>query len=386
MYQRALQAPDHSFFLFGPRGTGKSTWLRQAFPTAHWIDLLDTALYLQLSRNPQLLTERVEALESGRWVVVDEVQRLPILLDQVHDLIARHENRYRFALSGSSARKLKRMDTNLLAGRVVNRSMFPLTSREIGDSFDLERALQFGLLPKVVNEPEHAPDLLRAYALNYLQQEVQQEALVRDLGPFSRFLEVAAIMNGQIVNVASLARDSGVSRPTVQRYFDVLIDTLIGVWVRGWQPRVRIKETSHPKFYFFDCGVIRTLMGREQERVGDLEKGVLFETLVLHELAAADSYQGKSGRISYWRTPSGKEIDFIWSRGDRNIGIEVKSTNTWKSEWSRAMNELIEQGNLVSGFGVYQGKVRLRQGNVLILPFSEFVDALHDETIFAPRM
>jgi len=357
--------------------------LRHAFPRAHWFDLLDTALYLQLSRNPQLLTERVEALESGSWVVVDEVQRLPILLDQVHDLIARHENRYRFALSGSSARKLKRMDTNLLAGRVVNRCMFPLTSREIGVSFDLERALQFGLLPKVVNEPEHAPDLLQAYALNYLQQEVQQEALVRDLGPFSRFLEVAAIMNGQIINVASLARDSGVSRPTVQRYFEVLIDTLIGVWVRGWQPRVRIKETSHPKFYFFDCGVIRTLMGREQERVGDLEKGVLFETLVLHELAAADSYQGKGGRISYWRTPSGKEIDFIWSRGDRNIGIEVKSTNTWKSEWSRATNELIEQGSLVSGFGVYQGKNRLRQGNVLILPFSEFVDALYDETIFA---
>ncbi len=360
--------------------------MRQSFPGAHWIDLLDTEIFLQLARNPKLMTERVEALKSDGWVVVDEVQRLPILLDQVHDLIARHENRFRFALSGSSARKLKRMDTNLLAGRVINRSMFPLTSREIGDSFDLERALQFGLLPKVVNEPEHAPDLLRAYALNYLQQEVQQEALVRDLGPFSRFLEVAAIMNGQIVNVASLARDSGVSRPTVQRYFDVLIDTLIGVWVRGWQPRVRIKETSHPKFYFFDCGVVRTLMGRDKEKVNDLEKGVLFETMVLHELAAADSYQGQAGRISYWRTPSGKEIDFIWSRGDRNIGIEVKSTTIWKSEWSRAMNELIDQGSLVNGFGVYQGKVRLRQGKVLILPFSEFVTALYDDSIFAAGM
>lgn len=385
MYQRELSPPDHSFFLFGPRGTGKSTWLRHAYPGAHWIDLLDAGLYLQLSRNPASFRERVEGLEPGSWVVADEVQRVPALLDQVHDLIARHENRYRFALSGSSARKLKRMDTNLLAGRVINRSMFPLTSREIGAGFDLKRALQFGLLPKIVNEPVHAVDILRAYALNYLQQEVQQEALVKDLAPFSRFLEVAAVMNGQIVNVASLARDSGVARPTVQRYFEVLIDTLVGVWVRGWQPRVRIKETGHPKFYFFDCGVVRTLMGRDAEIPHDLEKGALFETLVLHELAAADSYQGRAGRISYWRTPSGTEIDFIWSRGDRHVGIEVKSGTNWKPEWSKALNELTEAGSLAAAFGVYQGQERLRQGNVLILPFADFVRALYDGTIFAPQ-
>lgn len=385
MYQRELSPPTHSFFLFGPRGTGKSTWLRQAFPRAHWIDLLEAGLYLQLSRNPASFRERVEGLEPGSWVVADEVQRVPALLDEVHGLIARHGNRYRFALSGSSARKLKRANVNLLAGRVINRSMFPLTSREIGDSFDLGRALQFGMLPAVVNEPEHAVDILRAYALNYLQQEVQQEALVKDLAPFSRFLEVAAVMNGQVVNVSSLARDSGVARPTVQRYFEVLIDTLVGIWVRAWQPRVRIKETGHPKFYFFDCGVVRTLMGRDAEVPHDMETGALFETLVLHELAAADSYQGRAGRIAYWRTPSGTEIDFIWSRGNRHVGIEVKSGSYWKPEWSKALNALTEAGTLAGGFGVYQGRERLRQGHVLILPFADYVRALYDGTIFDPQ-
>jgi predicted AAA+ superfamily ATPase len=386
MYQRLLEPPDHSFFLFGPRSTGKSTWLGQALPGAYRFDLLDTALYLELSRRPAYFTEVVEALDPRTWVVVDEVQRIPTLLNHIHALIAKHGNRHRFALSGSNARKLRRLDANLLAGRVFTRNMFPLVTGELGADGGAARRLEYGSLPKVAAEPAHAVDILRAYVLTYLQQEIQQEALVKDTGAFSRFLEVAALMNGQTVNVASLARDSGVARPTVQRYFEVLIDTLVGTWVRAWQPKARIKETAHPRFYFFDPGVVRAIAGRLEELLDSAEKGPLFETLVLHELRAADSYRNLGGRISYWRTPSGSEVDFIWSRGRRHVGFEVKSATAWRPEWSRTLNELLEAGILEAAYGVYLGTDRLVQGSVRILPFDDFATGLYArDLLVAPK-
>src|SRR3990167_145614 len=264
MFPRRLELPSSTFFLFGPRGTGKTTWLRSVVPSsAYWVDLvLDTEL-VRLSRETARFTAEVEALKPGTWIVIDEVQKLPLLLDRVQDLIARHgPRRYRFALTGSSARKLHRGEANLLPGRAINRRFFPLVSTELGESFDLDRALRLGTLPAVwdaeANERERI-DLLDAYVHNYLTQEIRAEAVVKDLTPFTRFLDVAALANGQVTNTSGLARDAEVARPTVQGYFEVLVDTMLGSWLPAWRPRARVKEIGHPKFYFFDTGVVRAI-------------------------------------------------------------------------------------------------------------------------------
>ena len=311
MYTRLLPLPERTFFLFGPRGTGKTTWLRAKLPQATWFDLVRTQELLRLMREPGLLRHAVEALPRGSWIVIDEVQKVPALLDEVHGLIADHGARYRFALSGSSARKLRRLDVNLLAGRAINRTFFPLTSAELDFRFDVDDVLQFGMLPSVRSEPKHAIDILEAYSANYIKEEIQQEALVKNLDSFTRFLEIAALINGQVANTSGIARDAGVPRPTVQRYFEVLTDTLIGVWLPAWRPRAKVKEVAHPKFYFFDTGVVRALLQRLREPLEAAERGHMLETLVLHELRAAISIATVGGTIAYWRTPSGSEVDFI---------------------------------------------------------------------------
>ena len=214
MITRRYDLPDHSFFLFGPRGTGKTTWLKHVLPDALWFDLLRTQVVLALSRQPESFRQQVEALPRGRWVVIDEVQRMPALLNEVHALIADHGRAYRFALSGSSACKLKRLDVNLLAGRAINRQFFPLTASELGYDVSVNRVLQFGLLPQIHAEIDRAVDVLDAYVATYVREEIQQEALVRNLASFARFLEVAALVNAQVVNVAGIARDAAVARPT----------------------------------------------------------------------------------------------------------------------------------------------------------------------------
>ena len=248
--------------------------------------LLDREL-LRLMRDPGRFTQEVEALPARSWVVVDEVQKLPAILNEVQDLLVRRGARYRFALTGSSARKLKRGEANLLAGRAVNRRFFPLTAAELGDVFAIEDALRFGTLPAVASERAETDkvDILEAYAENYLTQEIRQEALVKSLESFTRFLDVAAQMNGQVTSVAGIARDAGVARPTVQRYFEILVDTLVGTWLPAWRPRAKVKEVAHPKFYFFDPGVVRALAGRLREPVGAEERGHLLETYVLQRAA-----------------------------------------------------------------------------------------------------
>jgi uncharacterized protein len=372
MYARHLPLPKKSFFLFGPRGTGKTTWLRQQFPQAHWFDLLRTDEYLPLLRDPAFFRRRVEAMPAGQWVVVDEVQKLPRLLDEVQVLITSLPGRHRFALSGSSARKLKRLDANLLAGRVIRREFFPFTAAETGFEIPPERLLRYGCLPDVITQPEHAVDILEAYVTTYLREEIQQEALARNLDSFARFLEVAAIMNGQVVNTAGIARDAAVARPTVQRFFEALIDTLIAIWVRPWQPRLKVREAAHPKFYFFDPGVVRALAGRVRDPLGSEERGALLETLVLHELRAHMSIANTGGEIRYWRTPAGVEVDFVWTRGRRAFGFEVKSGNVWRSQQSKALKELVAAGSLARAYGIYLGREVLKDGPVEILPLMEF--------------
>lgn len=372
MLSRALRLPDRSFFLFGPRGTGKTTWLRHCLPNALWFDLLRTHSVLALSRDPQSFRQQVEATPKGSWVVVDEIQRLPSLLNEVHALVAERPGAHRFALSGSSARKLKRLDVNLLAGRAVNRQFFPLTAAEIGKDFNLDRALRYGVLPQIQTDPSDAIDVLDAYVTNYVREEVMQEALVRNLESFARFLEIAALMNGQVLNVAGVSRDAAVARPTVQGYFATLVDTLIGVWLPAWRRRAKVKEVASPKFYLFDPGVARALAGRAREPVEGSERGFLLETLVLHELRAAIAYLALGGQLQYWRTPSGTEVDFVWTRGHRAVGIEVKASTAWRYEHGAALKRLIAEGQLTRGYGVYTGTAELKDGPLRVWPVTTF--------------
>lgn len=376
MFRRAYVLPKGSFFLFGPRATGKTTWLRSVLPSALWIDLLRMEEILALTRHPELFRARVEALPASSWVVIDEIQRLPQLLDEVHSLIAARPGRFRFAMLGSSARKLRRLETNLLAGRAIRREFFPLTGREMGYNFTLAELLAFGTLPAVRMDIGAAIDILDAYTSTYLREEIQQESLIRDLPSFSRFLEIAALANGQVTSVASIARDAGVARPTVQRYFDVLVDTLIGFWVRPWRASARVKEVGHPKFYFFDTGVVRALRGSVREPIERAERGPLLETLVLHELRAHMAIAGVGGEISYWRTPSGGEIDFIWRRGKRAVGIEVKASNRYRSNEAATLREFLERKLLGAAYLVYDGRDVLNDTGVVVLPVAEFMRRL----------
>jgi uncharacterized protein len=372
MFTRSLALPERSFLLVGPRGTGKTTWLKQVLPDAEWFDLLRMETVLELTRSPERFRARVEALPANSWIVVDEVPKLPAILDEVQSIIADHGRAYRFALCGSSARKLRRLEANLLAGRLFVRQFFPLTGSELGSLPPLDDTLRFGMLPAVRSDPNHEIDILDAYVATYLREEIQQEALTRDFGAFSRFLEVAALSNAQVVNVAGTARDAGVSRMTVSRYYQVLVDTLVGVSLPAWRPKARIKEVQHPKFYFFDPGVARALLGRNRDPLERAERGPLLETLVLHELRAAIANLELGGELSYWRTPAGVEVDFIWRRSRRSVGIEVKAGARWRREDSATLKLLIDGKTLTTGYLVYTGRDVLRDGPVTILPVEEF--------------
>jgi predicted AAA+ superfamily ATPase len=378
MFRRRLALPSRSFLLLGPRGTGKTTWLRQRLPRALWYNLLLDGELLRLMRSPGSFRQEVAALPPGSWVVVDEVQKLPSLLNEVHDALAAGPRRFRFALTGSSARRLRREDVNLLAGRVVTRRMLPLTLTEAEGEPSVDDWLRFGGLPLVRSERGATArvDLLEAYVETYLLQEVRAEALVRSLESFVRFLAVAALANAQVTSVAALARDAGVARPTVQGYFEVLTDTLIGAWLPAWRPRAKVKETRHPKFYVFDCGVARALAGRLREPLEGGERGALLETLVFHELRAHIACAGIGGELAYYRTPAGSELDFVWSRGRRSVGLEVKAAARWRGEFSRTAAELHRAGVLTACFGVYLGDRPLQDGPVRVLPLAAFAREL----------
>lgn len=378
MYRRLLELPKISFFLFGPRATGKTTWLRQVLPEAHWVDLVPSEAFLRYLREPSLFRREVEALPKGGWVVVDEVQKVPALLDEVHALIARHGKGYRFALSGSSARKLRRLDANLLAGRVVNRAFFPLTLAETGFGVAIDDVLRIGLLPGVCSDPDVAEDTLEAYASNYVHQEIQQEALTKDLAGFARFLRVAAILNGQSVSASNVANEAAVARATVQRYFQILVDTLIGVMVPAWQPRLKVREVAHPRFYFFDPGVARAVAGRIRAPVHEQERGALLETWVLHELRAYMQFAQTGGEVQWYRTGGGAEVDFVWQGPHHAVGIEVKASERWRSDAGAALRELVAKKVIRKAVAVYLGDRALVDGGIEVVPARAFAERLGD--------
>jgi predicted AAA+ superfamily ATPase len=373
MITRLLPRPKDSFFLFGPRGTGKSTLLKSWFPDALWMDLLSQTEIFRLMSSPGAFAQAVEGQPKDRWIVVDEIQKIPRLLDEVHRLM--ENGGYRFALSGSSARKLKRGGANLLAGRAFVYRLFPLTRHEMLGHSGRDVSLEFGGLPKIALERDPAVRIerLRAYVGTYLSEEIRAEALARNIESFSRFLRLAALANGQVTNLSNIARDAAASRTAVKTYFSILEDTLIGSFLPAWQPRLKVKEMNHPKFYFFDNGVYRELTDRLGDRPTPEEKGVLFESAVFQELRAAQEYQRKRGILSYWRTHEGVEVDFVWQRGERVVAIEAKSTDHWKTNFSKGLLSLRSLAKKpLQCLGVYAGPRRLKLPFGFVYPFDEF--------------
>jgi predicted AAA+ superfamily ATPase len=378
MFTRRVKPPRGSSFLFGPRGTGKSTWLASVLPEAITYDLLDTSLALRLAREPGLLAKELAAVDRRRWVVVDEVQKVPALLDEVHRLIERE--RRRFVLSGSSARKLRRGGTNLLAGRAVQLDMFPLVSAEVGAPPAFDR-LPFGMLPAAV-QADRPQRFLSAYVTTYLKEEVQAEALTRNIGGFARFLEVAAIHNAQVTNVSNIARDAQVARQTVQAYFDVLVDTLLGTWLHAWKLKRATKLVAHPKFYFFDAGVARALSARLPYRPTQEEMGAIFETYVLHELRAFLSYTERAYPLYFFRTHDDVEVDVIFEAADGLVALEIKASRTWRGEFDKGFRRIRSELDGVRCIGVYNGERRLQHDDVAVYPYGEFLEALWEERLF----
>jgi len=386
---RLLQRPDRSFFLFGPRGTGKSTWLQHVLPDALRLDLLDASLFLELSRDPHRLEALVGSESECNWVVLDEIQKIPALLDEVHRLM--ESRRWRFALCGSSARKLRRGGANLLAGRALTLSMESFSAAELVDEFNLDFALDWGLLPFVRNEPDAAADILAAYVNTYLKEELQAEGLIRNVPPFVRFLAVAGQLNGQILNVQNISREAAVARSTVDTYFAVLNDTLVGHMLPSWRPGLKVREAAQPKFYWFDPGVARAAAGLLRDPMDRLWQGAALETLLYHELRVYNEISRKHRPIAYYRTPAGVEVDFVIETARRRpqkpprvVAIEVKRSERWDRSWGKPMLSLEASAGVKVDrmIGVYCGLRNYRFDNIRVWPVKDFVKALFAGDVF----
>jgi predicted AAA+ superfamily ATPase len=361
-----------SFFLFGPRGVGKSAWARSQFPDATFFDLLDSDTFTRLLASPSRLGEQIPSGHRG-WVVVDEVQRLPDLLNEVHRLI--EARRLKFALTGSSARKLRRRGVNLLAGRALTRFMHPLTARELGGDFDLARALSHGCLPFAYTEAQ-PKDYLSSYVATYLREEVQQEGFARNLAGFGRFLEAASFSQASVLNMAAVARESAVGAKVVEDYFSILEDLLIAVRLPVFTRRAKRKVISHPKFYFFDPGVFQAIRPRGPLDSIDEISGAALETLVLQQLRALNDYLSWGYRLHYWRTAGGDEVDFVLY-GERGlIAIEVKMTSRVRAEDLRGLRRFLGDYPQARAFFVYTGTRRLHEAGVDIVPAGEMIAGL----------
>jgi predicted AAA+ superfamily ATPase len=335
MFERYLQGrlPKTGFFLFGPRQVGKSTLLHKEKPHLI-IDLLDPELQLSYNKNPNLLRQQIDDLSPNfkAKILIDEIQRVPKLLDIVHALMEQRPN-LQFILCGSSARKLRHGASNLLGGRALFRTMHPLTLDELSDDFNLQLILAYGSLPKIYSilkqkKTKEAQDFLRAYAITYLREEIKAEALVRNLQGFQNFLDIAVAQYAEQINFSAVSRDCQVALSTVKEYYSILEDTLIGFFLYPYLKSQRKRMSHQPKFYFFDNGVTRALLGTLQDPPHTSEQGRLFEQWILQEIIRLNEYHQKDWRLSFWRTSHGAEVDLLISRGTKLLyAIECKFSN-----------------------------------------------------------
>jgi len=373
-YPRRLVPPESHFFLFGPRGTGKSTWLRQRFPGALVVDLLESETARSLAAAPERLRGLVAAVPPPGPVVIDEVQRVPQLLAEVHRLIERRTG-HRFVLTGSSARKLRRAGVDLLGGRASLAAMHPFLAFELGDDFDLERALELGLLPLVLDSPEPWRTLA-GYAGLYLEQEVRAEGLVRSLGDFARFLEAISFSHGGVLSVAGVSRECAVPRKTVEGYVAILLDLLLAFRVPVFTRHARRATVTRDKLYLFDVGVLRSLRpAGPLDTPGEL-RGPVVEGLVAQHLRAWTEVGGSGARLHYWRTRGGAEVDFVVYGPETFAAIEVKSRTTIHRTDLRSLRTFAGDYPQATPVCLFRGSRAERIDGILCLPLERFLRRL----------
>lgn len=374
-YPRLLTAPSGSFFLLGLRGTGKSTWARTTFPDAHVVDLLDERRHLALTANPGFIADEIRARPPRQTIVIDEIQRVPALLNEVHRAI--ESTRHRFVLLGSSARRLKTASTNLLAGRAALRTMFPFQPVELGRDFDLDRVLTYGSLPVIWQSPDPRA-ALDAYVHLYVREEIRAEALVRSLPAFLRFLPVAALFHGQIINISGLARDAATARTTIEGYLGILEDTLLAVRLPAFEARLRARERKHPKLYWVDSGVVRAA----KQQLGPLaleERGALLEGWVFTLLRAHNVNGALFDEAAYWSPAQtlDTEVDFVLRRGRDLLAIEVKHQPRFSPPLLRGLRAAADLPRVVRRVLVYRGRQTLETDDgIEVWPVDRLAEAV----------
>ena len=372
--RKYLRPPSGHFFLFGPRGTGKSTWLRSAYPHAVWIDLLSPAQQRRYAARPERLRELVGAAPSQADVVIDEVQRVPDLLTVVHQLME-EPGCPRFVLTGSSSRQLKRAGVDLLAGRATLRTMHPFMAAELGRAFDLDSAIETGLLP-LIWDARDPVDTLGAYVGLYVQQEVQSEGIVRNVGAFHRFLEAISFSQGSALNVSEVARECSVSRKTVEGFVGIAEDLLLAFRVPVFTRRARRHMAAHPKFFFADVGVFRSLRPSGPLDRPEEARGGALEGLVAQHLKAWLSYSGLSADLYYWRTRAGSEVDFVVYGPDEFWALEVKHSRRVRPSELHHLKRFREDYPQARTRLAYGGEERLEVDGILCLPTGELLQGI----------
>lgn len=380
-YPRLLSAPDGSFFLFGIRGVGKTTWTTGHFPSAYVVDLLDERRQQTLLADPGAFSGELRALPPDRVIVIDEVQRVPALLNEVHRSIERE--RRRFVLLGSSARRLKTAGTNLLAGRAVLRTMYPFVPAELGADFDLDRVLALGSIP-VVWQADDPRGALEAYVNLYVREEIRAEALVRNLPAFLRFLPVAATFHGQTISISGIARDAATARKTVEGYVGILEDTLLATLLPAYEPRLRVRERKHPKLYWVDPGLVRAAR-RDLGPLAAADRGPLFEGLIFTILRAHNESARLYDEISYWAPLDARatEVDFLLRQGRSHLAIEVKSATRVSTEELTGLRAIAELRGLQRRVLVYLGDRAMRTDDGIdVWPFARFSAAIAEGTLW----
>ena len=369
---RLPASPRQSFFLWGPRQTGKTSLLRSTYPTARRIDLLETDTFAHYASQPHRLREELVAnLES--FLVIDEIQKVPALLDEVHWLI---ENQgVVFGLCGSSARKLRRGHANLLGGRAVRYELFGLVSAELGDQFEIDRAVNQGWLPRHYLADEHRP-LVRSYVNDYLKEEIAAEGLVRSLPDFADFLRIAAVGDTEVLNYSNIARECAVSAPTARSYYDILQDTLLGRYLPAYVRRAKRRVMHAPKFYFADVGVVNELARRGPLEQGSELYGKALESWVFHELSAYRAYSEEWFDLAYWKLSGGTEVDFVI--GEAAVVIEVKATKRATSHHLKGLREMATDypGLCQRILVCLEPRPRRTETGIDILPVREFARRL----------
>ncbi len=377
---RFFTPPGVSFFLFGPRGTGKSTFMKQCFPDAYYIDLLDPEMARSFSAKPERLAEVVHGQGGRKFFLIDEIQKVPELLAVIHQLIEEKQG-YTFVLTGSSARKLKKTGVDMLGGRALLRTMHPFMASELADRFRLDEALQRGLLPLVYSSA-NPDDVLRSYAALCLREEIQMEGLVRNIGNFSRFLETISFSHASILNLSNIARECMVERKVVEGYMAILEDILLGFRLPVFTRRAKRGLAVHPKFYLFDTGVFRSLRPRGPLDMPEEMEGQAVEGLVAQHLKAWLAYTQEKSDLYFWRTRSGVEVDFVVYGPPGLWALEVKNTATIRPADLRGLKSFREEYPESKAILLYRGRERILRQGILCLPCGDFlVNLLPDKTI-----